>query len=258
MSLTHPWSFAIALAMAAMAIAVLHRRGRPVLLTAFGAFCITLAAGGPTLTRHPPIEIDVMIDLSPSTRGALYRHQSTLRHRVEELNGSNPVRWLSFSDHVQKFDIDNANDAIDELPCDQTNFAPPGDAPILMFSDGNFSLSAPSRDAIYPVIDPLLSGVSDSAIERLTADAIGVRATVRASRFASVLWTGTSRTQTTPADGTTMIDGGTAKSAEISAHIDGRDRWPENDSMSTFAAPPVELQQWWVGDGVAPAGWIAL
>ncbi|HSV16177.1 MAG TPA: hypothetical protein VLI90_18085, partial [Tepidisphaeraceae bacterium] len=60
------------------------------LLLAMGLILLTLAAGEPQWWRVATSSVVVMVDLSPSTRGATFRHRDALIARVHQLLGNQP------------------------------------------------------------------------------------------------------------------------------------------------------------------------
>src|SRR3954468_9098883 len=71
---------------------------RALWLCAAGAVLLALSAGGPRWEARARREVVVMVDLSPSTRGAAYRDRATLERRVRQLVGDVPHRIVAFSE----------------------------------------------------------------------------------------------------------------------------------------------------------------
>src|SRR5436190_17295204 len=59
-------------------------------LAAAGIILLALAAGGLTWMKPMARPVAVLVDLSPSTRGASYRDPKVLRQRIRELVGDIP------------------------------------------------------------------------------------------------------------------------------------------------------------------------
>src|ERR1700689_2023844 len=59
-----------------------------------GIVLLALAAAGPLWNRPKPGTIAVMVDLSPSTRGANFRNPAFLRQRIAELLGKSPYQLI--------------------------------------------------------------------------------------------------------------------------------------------------------------------
>ncbi len=203
-----------------------------------GGVGLTLAAGTPVWERPAARRVAVLVDLSPSTRGADYRDRATLDRRVAELVGDTPFDLFAFADGPLR----PLPATLADLPCDRTVFAPPPSADaVVLFSDGRFPPPAVAPP-IFAVIDPGLENPADAAVRRLRWDGDRVTATVAGSR--PVHWTGA-----TPNDG-----GATPTATEVTAAVAGDDRWPEDDRLTIHAPPPATAERWWVGRSPPPAG----
>src|SRR5436853_7620901 len=93
-SITFDSPAALAAALVALACATaLALKRRPPLrratwsMFAAGAIAIALAAGLPQAKREAPAEVAVMVDVSPSTRGATYHDPAAFSRRRAELLG---------------------------------------------------------------------------------------------------------------------------------------------------------------------------
>ncbi len=196
---------------------------------------LTLSIGGLTL-RRPTGKIAVLVDLSPSTRGATYRDPGALKSRVDQLLGNRPFDLIRFGE--------NATDG---------TTLPPVDADVaLLFSDGRFS-APPPGPAIFPVIDPGLIDPPDAAVRTLTL--------IDGEASAAVLNPGGRRltinnATVNPAAGAALVRREVGGAAAAVARFAPGDRWPENDALAVSPAPPPEGERWWVGDS-PPAGWRA-
>lgn len=247
MTFSHPVALAIGLGLAIIAVSL--RR------STVGLLLIACAAGGPIVWLHPAKRVVAMVDLSPSTRGAGYRDRSALLNRIGELAGNVPVRMMAFSDHVEALPDE---DRLADLGCEQTRYDAPAADAILLFSDGRFNLPEASA-ATYPVIDPLLIDPADARVTDLRVDGDVATATVQNGGAARELnWSGTDRTRPVAiGDGVRVVRAGGVTGTMVSARLSAGDRWPENDSLAIPAPPARQLEYWWVGEGSAPAGWIA-
>ncbi len=283
-----------------VAIALLFRRRKslPRLTVAclFVAIVLLVLAGGELLVPLPRTgEIVVMVDLSPSTRSAMFRDRASLDSRLRQLLGSRSFRLLAFA---QRNEPMPAGDRLADLPAPQTVFDPPTDADaIVLLSDGRFE---PPKNAppIFPVIDPGLIDPPDAAV---------IDARVRGGSTASAAPNhDESRTESTsrPAFGDTaagasrVADAGDATVAEITVRhhgeprtlsldsaaattitVDGDvltrrplavsqfathraeltpgDAWPENDALTFADTSHREWPRWWIGNAPAPPGWAA-
>jgi hypothetical protein len=257
-----------ALVLAFAAIALGRRiglRGITLGLLAVGLILIAGAAGGITWQRHEGGTVAVMVDLSPSTRGAAYRDPAWLRRRAEQLLGRARHRLILFSDRNE---AQNAWPArpLGDIPCDQTTFTPPPQADaVLVFSDGRFTLPA-GAPPTYIVPDPALEQAAsrDSAVTDLRIEGSQALATVRGP--------GTMDDDKWEEEGS---DGGTEEQEESHRHLAARsvrrfvasapvgrvtarlsqtDLWPENNELSIIPPTPWAAQRWWVGAD-APPGW---
>jgi hypothetical protein len=251
----------LALAIAIVALAILRRvllRKLALLCIAVGAMLLALAAGRPVWNRAATPSIVVMVDLSPSTRGATFRDRAALVQRLRQILGDQSFQMLAFSDGNQPMPAGSmpAGSTLADLPADQTRFAPPSADAIVLLSDGQFELPA-FAPPTYPVIDPAMDKPGDAAVSDLKRIGKQVLASVRNSGPPRGLnWTGAKpdHPATLPGDDSqlaTPVGDGEAK-----ASLTAGDRWPENDSLSIAAEPPVEKQKWWIGDSAAPAGWV--
>src|SRR5215204_2159295 len=71
-------------------------------LAAVGIMSLTLAAGGISCRTGDGGSIAVMVDLSPSTRGASFRDARWLRARLRNLLGSKAFDLYAFADTTRK------------------------------------------------------------------------------------------------------------------------------------------------------------
>lgn len=239
MTITSPTTFAIAAALLVLIllIAMVRRvalsRGATLLIFA-GTILFCAAAGGLTIHLPDAREVVVMVDLSPSTRTATYRDPKLLETRIAQLLGSTRHR-------IEKFD---------ESPnVERTIFAPPLADAIVLLSDGQFELPATAAPT-YAVIDPNLEKPNDGAITRLESRWRSVEAMVhnpagpRGIQFSG----GTESPTTAPAGEPILIAQVDPQTTSITARLAPGDPWPENDALTIRPAPPVQMQQWWIGD----------
>src|SRR5690349_17896553 len=116
---------ALALALAAALVASLRRPELPRLsyaLIAAGLLLLALAAGGTTWRHAQRGEVLVMVDVSPSTRTAIYRNRAALDRRISQLLGATPHRTFLFAESIRP---DTAADPLPDVAADRTIFAPP-------------------------------------------------------------------------------------------------------------------------------------
>lgn len=233
-----------------------------------GIALLALAAGGPALHRQLPTKLVVMIDVSPSTRGATYRVPSLLAQRLAQLIGDAPYRPVFFSDrNVTPQNGQRFSDQFPEMPSRKTIFTPePADA-LVVFTDARFDppTAAPPT---YVIVDPALEKPLDAAVTDLSisTDPNGTRhllATVHNSGPPRKLtWHGTAdgNASVVVPTGDSQITSGPIIADVASAQLNSGDAWPENDAMSIRVPPPQPTQHWWVSDGsaAAPSGWQAI
>ena len=247
------------LAVATVAIAAARRAwlGRgPSACVAIGAACWVAAAGSPAWVRPFARSVDVMVDLSPSTRGADYRNRAALDRRVAELLGDVPHRLLGFADEPPR--PLPAGAILGDLPCDATTFVPPTDADaVVLFSDGRFA-PPPVAPPTFPVIDPALGRATDAAVTDLRATSDRATATVSAptDRQLTLRWTGAAPPSADATGGGVVF--ATPTGDAVAAAVAGHDLWPENDQLAIRTPPPATPQRWWVGERPPPPGFVAV
>ena len=242
--------FALALVVLIIVVAAIRKSGfgrLPQLLVLFGAVSLATAAGQPIWMRHTRGSIAVMVDLSPSTRGAIFRNRVPLDLRIHQLLGDQSYRAVEFADHNEPLP---PGDLLADLPTDKTIFQPPPDADaILLFSDGQFELPHDAPPT-YPVIDPVLNHPADSAVTELKSDGSRIVATVKNEDPTRALhWTGAIADKNQP-----QIARPTDAN-QVIASLPPGDLWPENDSLAIDPPPSENSQNWWVGSS-APSGWL--
>ncbi|MGD0540613.1 MAG: VWA domain-containing protein, partial [Tepidisphaeraceae bacterium] len=247
---------ALALAIAAVGIAIIRRIDIPIMsamLLAAGVISVAAAAGGPVWHRSEPGTIAVMVDLSPSTRGARFRDADFLRRRVRELIGDSRREFIAFADHNVPID---PLGPMEEMPADQTRFSPAAADAIVLFSDARFDLPK-SSPPVYVAVDENLENASDASVQRLELRGRTLAATIANSgppRKASL--EGTTGSTTVGIDPgnlviTRPIAGGATQAA---VKLNAADLWPENDSLSLRVAAAPASEQWWIGEN-SPGGY---
>ncbi|MGH7215355.1 MAG: hypothetical protein ACREIT_11385, partial [Tepidisphaeraceae bacterium] len=258
-----PALLAVGLALGAVIITVAWTRRLPLPRTSLtlsiaGVLLLAVACGHPVWLARPARVVDVMVDLSPSTRGATYRDDATLRRRVGQLINNVPFRITCFS---QVNRPDNGTIAPLEMPAEQTVFTPPANADaILLFSDGQFVLpdAAPPT---YTVVDPALDDPADAAAERLEIRGDQLAATIRnRGTPREMTWDiGEARGAETIEDGSFVLPRPLPASAtSVSVRLAPGDAWPENDALTLATPPPARAERWWIGAASAPAPWRAI
>jgi hypothetical protein len=210
---------------------------------------LAAAAAGP-LWNHPrPGTIAVMVDLSPSTRGADFRKPDFVRQRLAELIGNASSQLIGFA--AANRPLDPAG-PFEEIAVDQTVFSPADADAIILFSDARFDLPAKSP-RIYIAVDSGLEDVSDASVQRLERFGSALSATIAN--------TGAPRQATLPGssmpigDGTFLVTCPIPSTGAIAkVELNPGDLWPENDSLSLRISPPWMSEKWWVG-GNPPPNW---
>ena len=228
-------------------------------LAGAGLAALTLAAGGPVLTRSTRQEVLAMVDLSASTRGAAYRSVAWLNRRIAQLAGGVPVRVVYFAQAIHA-DV-SAGSVLADLPGDRTVFKPPPVVAILLFSDGRFELPAHAPPT-YAVVDPMLQSPADGAVRRLELRgdhlAVAVGNGGDAPRVLRVLTGGKPATRPVePGEFVLAVAAPAAGAASVTAALLGDDRWPENDVLTLRLPAPPTARRWWVG-GAAPPGFAGI
>jgi hypothetical protein len=259
---------ALAILAATVLIALVRRPALPTIscfAALAGAMLLTLASAEPAIRREcPPDEIAVMVDVSPSTRGAAYHDPRRLTQRVSDLLGDHPRRFYQFASkgHVRPSDPEQS---VVEVPVDRSGFAPPASvSAVLLFSDGQFELPDLSPRT-YAVIDPALEATADASVTRLEvrgADDAEIAVTTRShSPERGLTVDGTRPRPTTVAlasgDRVIMLPRDPEVS-RITASISQGDRWPENDALTLIPLPPEVAPRWWIGARDPGAGWRAM
>lgn len=257
----HPLPLIAATLLALTAVALiwarrieLDRIGRALLVA--GLIVMALAAGGVTWNRPLEREVLVMVDLSPSTRGARYRDGAFLQNRIEQLVGKARYRVVAFADQPRPLALPAQQ--LGDVPSDVTVFDPPAADAILLFADGNFDLPA-ILPRTFIVIDPLLIEPADVAVRNLELRDRTAAASVsnRTAEDRALARFPATRPIALPPGSQVVSWQIPAETARASAKIDGRDAWPENDALEILAPPPPRTERWWIGSG-APGTWKAM
>lgn len=255
MTIASPLLFGVTLGMT-LAASVLAIRRRAVPLPALaaivtGMLLLSAAAGGIGIRYPHHGEVVVMVDVSPSTRGAAYRDRESLASRARQLLGNSRYRVYFFGEKLVPATLESA---LDEMRADRTIFDPPGDAEaILLFSDGQFALPE-FLPPTYVVIDQELERPADARVRDLAAS--------DAETMAFVANTGSPRRLTLGGSqhdigaGAQVITQARTAAGTIQAELSPGDQWPENDALAIVVAP-ASAERWWVGAS-PPPGFVAL
>lgn len=224
-----------------------------------GLVLLALAAGEPQWKSAPPAAVAVMVDLSSSTRGAVYRERAVLDRRIRSLLGNTKYQTFGFADTISALP---QSALLPDLSGQETRFPLSAAGAILLFSDGRF-WPPPVASPVFAVVDPALNESVDAAVLKLEIDRDRVKATVRNNGPPRELrWSGAMADDTTPISGdvvrlATASSAGSAGGAGgmITASLAPGDLWPENDSLSIYSPPAEQREKWWVGGGPARGGW---
>jgi hypothetical protein len=258
---------ALALLCCAGVAAALRRPTWPITtwtLCAIGAALIALAAGSPHARREIPAHVAVMIDLSPSTRGATFHDPAKLWERLAQLLGSTPYRLYAFSGGGSTRPM-----TLQQLPLEEatalTTLAPPIDADaIVLFSDARFHEPLPVvLPPTYLVIDAAMEQTADGRVEQIelggtNAREVAVTVFIGGETPRRLELTGTrDPSPRTVAPGRSVVTAQIDPAAKhITARLDRDDLWPENDSLELLVPQPARLERWWVSvSSAAPTGW---
>jgi hypothetical protein len=254
-SLSSIWLFAVAAAIAIAAVAVTLIRRPEIPPTALwialaGLLCLAAAAGGPLWHWPTQRSAAVLVDLSPSTRGASFRDPTALARRLDELLGSASYHVWAFADG-RAVDFETA---LPELPADRTRLPRIDADAIVLFSDCRFDLPLQSPP-VYVVADANLENVADASVDRLEIHGRTLTAAIsNTDRQRVAIFDGISGPTTAAVDtgGAVIPRPLTSGPASASVVLSQGDLWPENDAMSIPISPPFASEAWWVSHREAP------
>ena len=151
-----------------------------------------------------------------------------------------------------------------DAPAQRTVY-PPADPvvdAVLLFSDGRFD-PPDGGPPTYPVIDPLLEDVPDSAVTQLQLDPGSISIDVTGDDTHRVL----TLSEDGVADETIPVRPGTQAIrrplrpgvVQVAVRLSPGDAWPENDELAAFVAPAAQPEQWWIATSPTPSSaWRAL
>ncbi len=244
---------AMALGAAAIVIARWRRIDMPAIsawLLSGGIVFLALAAAGPVWPRPRPGTIAVMVDLSPSTRGAGFRNPGFLRRRLGQLIGDAPHQLIAFAANNRPLDPAGP---FEEMPADRTIFSPANADAIVLFSDARFDL--PDRSPpVYLAVDGGLENVTDGSVRNLEVRGDSLAATIANSgpRREASFPDSTIPVGTGTFNVTRRIPGGTSAAT---VKLNPSDLWPENDSLTLNISPEPASEKWWIGQSPPGDGW---
>jgi hypothetical protein len=239
-------------------VAILRRVDLPapaIWLLVLASACFAIAAGEPRWNRPHQGVVNVLVDLSPSTRTADYRQRKSLDLRIAQLLGNAKYHLSCFADGSVK--SDPAGPILADVPCEQTVLPPlDGDA-VLLFGDMRCPLPE-AGSPTYVVIDPGLEQPNDAAVTRLELRGNEAAATIRNSgpmRALTISGANDPSPFFAPAGSYTVDRALHSDLTSVTAQLSAGDAWPDNDALSAIPLPPATAQRWWVGASGAGAEW---
>jgi hypothetical protein len=245
-----------ALVLVAVLVASWRRPSVPLatkLLGLMGMLLLAAAAGTPVLERDRVEPVVVMVDLSPSTRGARYRDAESLRGRIRGLLGDAPYRTFYFAGGEARLAPGQSASAgaLTEVPTRRTVFLPPSGDTVLLFSDCRFEPPAVAPRT-HVAIDPALEDPADAAVERLEVRGAQVVVTVRntgGDRTLSISGLGESANTSAVPPGGIVVSRPLPRDRAfmVTARLSTGDAWPENDALTLVRPPPADTPSWWIG-----------
>jgi hypothetical protein len=265
-TIANPWPLAPAALLTVLTITVAARRRIALhrltsALAILSLLLFALATGGLTYHRPATAEVVVMVDLSPSTRGAAFRNPATLDQRIQQLLGDTPHHVLYFAD--RNVPTPPPGSTLPDLAADHTTFAPPAAVAVVLFTDARFPAPT-TAPPTFIVADPNLDrDAGDAAVTRLESRgrqlAVSLRNAGQPRRVSIEAATTQPAAEVEPGQfSLTRQVKPTADSA--TAALNKGDLWPENDALSLPLAPPMRTQRWFVSETRAapPGDWLTL
>jgi hypothetical protein len=252
MSFEFPWIVVVGLALCVLAfyIPALRRIELPqavrwLLVLACG--CFALAAGEPRWNRPRPGVVDVLVDVSPSTRTADFRDRAALDAHIAQLLGGANYPLKFFADGIVSPDVEQKT--LPDVPCEKTTLPPlEGDA-VLLFSDARCAIPQ-AGPPTYVVVDPGLEQPGDAAVTRLEMHGDDVSVGLRNDgppRGLTIDGAADTRPIAAPTGEYIVNRTVRPETAGVTAHLAPGDPWPENDALSAIPLPPKTTQRWWIG-----------
>jgi hypothetical protein len=260
MSFQYPWIVVAGALLCILAIYIARLRrvdlpqtSRRLLFLAAG--CFAIAAGEPRWNWPRAGVVDVLVDVSPSTRTADYRRRAALNARISELLGHANYHLNFFADGIVNPDLQQKT--LPDVPCEKTSLPPlDGDA-VLLFSDARFAIPD-AGPPVYIAADPALEQPTDATVTRLEIRGDDASVSVRNTgppRALTISGAVDPRPIVAPT-GSYLVDRKLrSDAASVTAHLSGNDAWPENDVLTAIPLPPKNAQRWWVGSSDPGAGW---
>jgi von Willebrand factor type A domain len=246
-------SLALAAGVTACAIGWRERRrigGSAVVLLGVAGVLLAAAAGGLRWSGRSEERVQVMVDLSPSTRGAHYREGKHLQEEIARLLGDQPYDVIAFGEHAQELRGTESLKDLKEMPSPMTRFEPSGPGPVLLFSDGQFELP-PGGPPVFAVVDGGLEKAADGRVAELRDERGETIAILENTSGAPRAVAGAGADMRIPA-GRSRMSVGSAREVHRVALTAG-DLWPENDVLASLPQQPANLARWSVGVGLPDA-----
>jgi hypothetical protein len=232
--------------------------------------CAGISAAGLTLDWDRAPRVAMLIDVSPSVRGAHWMDATQLDDATRRWLADADVRRYTFAfpEDVQALLPD---EAIEERPTRQTQLLiarwlaelSEQDQPdaILVLSDGRFDVDEALRGHGLPITliaDPNLESAFDAKIVGATSEgeAVEVEVDLPAGKTAfqpKLVWH--DGTEVVLRDGRSVVRREFGAGVRWSVRLDPRDAWPENDSASGVTEAS-EMVRWWIGAGDCPSGFV--
>lgn len=218
-------------------------------LLAMAMSLLALSAGQLEIQWPRAQRVAVLVDLSPSTRGAPWRDHAWLHRRLATLLPHAAYDTYAFADGA----LCPLPADVTEIAAGQTRLPPVSADAVVVFSDGQFV-----RPDHYARAFPVLTDWRpvDARVERLVYENQSAQATVSNDGPPRRLrWSASGQTATaTVLNSITLRAPADLPVGPIEAHVDPADLWPENDAMALPPAPATTPQAWWVGPSPVPAG----
>lgn len=257
LSILDPRAFGLALVLALAGGAWLTVRRRRFSAWTIGLLVVALAllacaAGSLAVSLPRTPRVAVLVDLSPSTRGAPWRDAVWLKRRLATMLPRQSYQIYAFADAVlHEWRPDSG-----EIACSETRLPDVSADAVVLFSDG--LLAAPQHSpAAYPVLTDW--SPQDARVDRLEYRDAPAEATVAGDALPRRLtWSAVGQSMSVGVNSAVTLGAPTELPAgRVEVRLNSADPWPENDAMTLPPAPPTRLERWWVGDG-APAGFRTL
>jgi len=222
-------------------------------LLLLGAFLLVLSLSQFEILKIKPTVV-VIVDRSGSTRPADYRDPSRLKAWLDRLSRRADVTLVSpggESISLESVSVDHEQDAQLRLPFTSFDLA-------LLLSDGRLDTSTwPKGVPMLALQDAQLASPRDGRIVSVqhlgTRSHINIVNTSGATDLEVVLPTGTDVLPVKSGESTIVVD--SVDSLRATLLPSSRDRWPENDTMSSPSSVTSSDPLWFVGEGPAPRGY---